>query len=499
VSDIFVFWTEAIVMMGIFLSSFYIFSKAIKYTAPSSHVILSVLWCLLLSLLFAVQPETMQQSFVIRPLMSLVSIIFILIITKFKLDTVISAYLLALGFSYVFMYISALIAALILFPLLGEPPTDFYIDFDRPLYVLLAILTLALQLFLSYMLFRIRRFRNGFPFLFKGYAVILALMIAGSILSFTTLTTGISEPYYMVSFFVAGILIIGVGIYIWIRRSIKAMQRKWAMENNEVLHRQEVKGLRHDLQLEREINENLRTANHNLKHRLASMEESVVKLIEIGQRTGASAEFESEALLALKDIRNLADDYYAEVSRVKVDTILPSTNIRAIDDLFRLFAERFAANDITFKLKVTGSIVYMTENSIKQGKLETMIGDHLDDALIAVKASENSTRSVMATIGEVGDCYEFTVLDSGIPFEVDTLVRLGTERVTTHANEGGSGVGFMKTFETMRECGASLIITENSGGVFSKSVSIRFDGQNQYIIETYRPSDFPASERYAVI
>ena len=141
----------------------------------------------------------------------------------------------------------------------------------------------------------------------------------------------------------------------------------------------------------------------------------------------------------------------------------------------------------------------MTENTIEQGKLETMIGDHLQDALIAVKAGENSIRSVMATIGEVGDCYEFSVYDSGIPFEVDTLVRIGTERVTTHADEGGSGVGFMKTFETMRECGASLIIRENRGGVFSKSITISFDGENQYIIETFRPQDFPASDRYIVI
>jgi len=167
--------------------------------------------------------------------------------------------------------------------------------------------------------------------------------------------------------------------------------------------------------------------------------------------------------------------------------------------MFGLFAQRFRDNDIMFKLNVTGSIIYMTENTIEQGKLETMIGDHLQDALIAVKASKNSMRSVMAVIGEAGDYYELTILDSGIPFETDTLARLGIERVTTHADEGGSGVGFMKTFETMRECGASLIITENRGGVFSKSVTIRFDGENQYIIETYRPSDFPASDRYTII
>jgi hypothetical protein len=164
-----------------------------------------------------------------------------------------------------------------------------------------------------------------------------------------------------------------------------------------------------------------------------------------------------------------------------------------------MFAERFAANDIRFKLTVTGSIVYMKENTIALGKLETMIGDHLQNALIAVNASEASIRSVLATIGEVGDYYEFSVHDSGIPFEVNTLIQLGAERVTTHADEGGSGVGFMKTFETMRERKASMIIQENKSGVFTKSVTIRLDGENQYIIDTYRPDDFPASDRYLII
>jgi hypothetical protein len=55
-------------------------------------------------------------------------------------------------------------------------------------------------------------------------------------------------------------------------------------------------------------------------------------------------------------------------------------------------------------------------------------------------------------------------------------------------------------FETMREYGANLIIDEKTSGSagFTKSVTIRFDGKNQYIIKTYRPQDFPASDRYTV-
>jgi len=387
---------------------------------------------------------------------------------------------------------------LILSPLLiGEFPTDFDIDFDRPLYLLLGTLTLAFQLFLAYLLFRIRRFRNGFPFLLKGYAVILALITTGIVLGLSMWITGINEPSD-VYVLVAGILIVGVGIYIWIRRGIKVFFGNKQNQRNDDILQQEIDKLTRENQQLRDINETVRAENHSINHRLASLERNYVRAIEMSKLYIAE-EMVAELAADLNKIRMLSKEYQENIGRVKVETALPTTNVQAVDDLFALFAERFAENEIEFMLKVKSSIVYMVESVIPQAALETMIGDHLQNALIAVNANKDSFRSVRATIGKAGDFYEFTVHDSGIPFEPNTLVQLGTERVTTHADSGGSGVGFMKTFDTMRECGASLIIRENRGGVFSKSVTVRFNGLNQYIIETYRPGGLPKSNRYTVI
>jgi nitrogen fixation/metabolism regulation signal transduction histidine kinase len=353
---------------------------------------------------------------------------------------------------------------------------------------------------LAFLLFRIRRFKRGFPFLLKGYAVVVALIVAGVVL---TIVTGVNmvydtDDFFIITYFILAMSIVGAGIYIGIRRGIKAIQRRWAREDNTASYRQEVAGLTQELQQERAVNENLRSANHSLNHRLAAMERSVLAMLERHQQT-VSTEISEDFAITIADIRRLSKEHAANVGRVKHDAVLPSTNVKTIDGLFGLFADRFAASDIRFKLTVTGSIVYMTENTIAPGKLETLIGDLLQNALIAVNASDASIRSIMAVIGETGDCYEFTVYDGGVPFEVDTLVRLGTERVTTHAEEGGSGVGFMKTFEIMRECNASLIITEIKSGVFSKAITIRFDGENQYKIASFRSDEFPENERYTVV
>lgn len=213
-----------------------------------------------------------------------------------------------------------------------------------------------------------------------------------------------------------------------------------------------------------------------------------------------SVEASDEIAIMLDDIRGLSNEYSQEVRIPTPDLSLPSTHIQALDDLLKVFSERFADNGTAYKVIVNGSIIYMTENVIDRSALETMIGDHLQNALIAVNSSDRPTRSVMVVMGEAGDYYTFSVHDSGIPFEVDTLTRLGMERVTTHADAGGYGIGFMKPFETMLDCGASLLIRENEPvGTFTKSITIRFDGKNNCTIETYRSVRFPPNGRYPVI
>jgi hypothetical protein len=295
-----------------------------------------------------------------------------------------------------------------------------------------------------------------------------------------------SDAPYIGYFYVTGVLTAGVGIYILIRRLIKMFQRKRAEQNSAEHYKQLLAESEERHKEKDELIAALTSKVHNFTDRINSMENFA---IEQGNTE------------LLEDIRALKADWQGELAKIKTKKPLPTTKIRTIDNLFQQFAKRFADEDIIFNLVVNGSIIYMTENIIKTGELETLIVNHLKDAQIAVNASANSFRSITAIIGIKDECYEFTVFDGGIPFEVDTLVRLGTERVTTHADTGGSGIGFETTFKIMRETGASLIISEKEPDLAgnSKSVTIRFDSKNQYIIETYRADDFPASDRFVVI
>ena len=180
-----------------------------------------------------------------------------------------------------------------------------------------------------------------------------------------------------------------------------------------------IRKLTHDnLQL-REINEAVRIENHSINHRLASLERNYVRAIEVARRH-VSAEISAELAVMADEVRALSRDYQENISRVEVEIVLPTTSVRAVDDLFALFAERFAEREVEFVLLVKSGVAHLAENVVGRAKLETLIGDHLQNALVAVSASEG-LRSVRATIGKMGEFYELTVHDSGVPFEVDTL------------------------------------------------------------------------------
>jgi len=499
------FFIHSIGMMGVLFSSFYIFGKSIKYDSSVNKKALSILWCILWAGLSAIGFTWLPLIF-FRPLYCVFSIFLIYFITKLNLDKVISAFLFSYGISYTLYYISVLsIAPVFAFISRGrirDYQTGSPFDFNEPMYLLMYTAVFLMQLVMAVLLFRIRRFRKGFPFLFERYTIILALIVTGILLVMISLLTPDTavETRNAVFLLTAGVLIIGIGIYIWIRRGIKKFQRNRTRERNEQLLIQENEELKRELELRNANYEILRAANHSINHRMAAMERRIAGIIKKGSERNFSAEFSEELAFTLTDIRKLSEEYAADVGRTKDKIKLPSTNIRMLDDMFGLFFDRFSYNNIYFKLRVNGSIIYMTKNVIQQNKLETMVGDHLQNALNAVNADDKINRGVLAFIGESGDYYEFSVRDSGIPFEADTLARLGLERVTTHVGAGGSGVGFMRTFDVMRECGASLIIKEiKPGGTFSKSVTFRFDGKNKFIIDTYRPEMFMKSDRYTII
>ena len=469
-------------MLGIVSSFFVLFCKIINYRAITALKILgTLLFTVCISFLYAVVLPIMPIPFIITSL-AVSGVIFIYILTRLEFNLVVSALLIALCMSYVFYLISVTLIALLALLIFG----DIYS------YILYTSFVLVFQLILVWQFIRIRRFKNGFPFLLKRYTIIISLILAGIVLLGVTLIVNSRDDLYLFSILL-GILICGVGIVIWIRRGITMFYRRKIKEHNIEIMEEQLN--EKDAEIERlaEQNNMLRIANHKINKRFSALEQTVMAL-SYNAMKGAGSEPDAEYADVLEQVRAMAAEYEAEVNKIPATKPLPVTGIKTVDSLFEYFSKFASPKGIDFNLKINGSINYMIQNVIDRVKLETIIGDHVQDAVIAVDAGSNKFRSILVILGIGPGCYELTIFDSGVEFEIDTLMKLGVTRVTTYSDKGGSGIGFMTTFEILREHSASLIIEEKpvSDSDYTKSVTVRFDGKGQYIIKTYRAALFPS-------
>ena len=201
------------------------------------------------------------------------------------------------------------------------------------------------------------------------------------------------------------------------------------------------------------------------------------------------AEISTEEAAEVRDrVKEIKKDLYKEKSTIKLD----KTGIALIDDMLEYMQSECKKNKIDFELQIKGNIHYMTNNLITKEDLETLLADHIKNAIIAIKHTENINRSILVRLGMIDENYAIYIYDSGIEFEKETLENLGKKPSTTHKDEGGTGMGFMNTFDTLRKCKASLIIEEfnkPSKDNYTKVIMIKFDNKNEFKVKSYRENE----------
>jgi signal transduction histidine kinase len=306
--------------------------------------------------------------------------------------------------------------------------------------------------------------------------------------------------FYVGLFVIVGIIFIGglAVFYVW--HGIDRYSRMKVYDHNmQTLKRQTHRLKRDNMQLAKELDA-LRVVFHKNSSRLGAFEHCILSFIERENKNSHDVGVSEELRIMLEEIQKLTDEMQTSVKHIG-EVKLPATKVKTLDNFFSYYSVMCRSQNIDFHLNISGSINHMIKHVINSEQLETIIGDHLKNAINAITMEDSLYRGILVFLGKTGDCYELAIYDSGIPFDTYTLTQLGAERITTRADKGGSGIGFMTTFDIIKKIGASLIINEkepNATG-YTKSVTIRFDGKDSYIIETYRPKEFSQSKRYEVV
>lgn len=359
--------------------------------------------------------------------------------------------------------------------------------FDIKFQTIDLLLELIIEaVFLKYIM-NLKRIKNGLSFLkdpIGSEYFSLMLMEISSIVIFTYCIVVNSNHEF--SWNILGMfLVLSMIMVIIIQRTITLYYKQKLLAQNIEEYKAAISSKDAEIKSLSEEKYKISKLNHEFYNRQKALIHKVEEIINMNTEA-------TEELDLSKQINDLTKEYTDKAKEIKTLDKLPSTGITEIDDMFKYMQSECKSKNIQFNLQINGNIYHMINNKIAQNKLVTMIGDHLRDAIIAIEFSENSFKSILAILGENNGIYEFCVFDTGIEFKIDTLLKLGLEPATTHKDSGGTGIGFMTTFETMSKTKASLIINEMhemNNTDYTKSVTIRFDGKNEYRIKSYRSDE----------
>lgn len=407
-------------------------------------------------------------------LASIIVLIFLLTLVYSKLTKSNWGYatlvvLISYSVNYIFIFIGAIIDFFI--------NTIYIITND---YLNLGIITIV-QIFLLLNTVKIRRIKHGIEYLnnkIKDEYLDIIILNISVIITFCSVlfnSMDIDKVYFKQLFF--SFIIFAIIMFVTIQKSIQLYYKQKLLIQDLTETKSDLKKSKQEIQKLEKENIELSKKNHSFNHKYKALEH---KLKEHLLKTEIAEE------ISLKD---QLDDLSKEIYVVPQNTDLSKTNIEKIDDMLKFMQSECDEHKITFNLQVIGNIYHMTNNFISQEELQILIADHIKDAIIAINHSDNINKSILVKLGKIEDYYGLYIYDSGIEFDKETLENLGKKPITTHINEGGSGMGFMNTFDTLRRHNASLIIEELGKPCkenFTKIIKFRFDGKNEFKVISYR-------------
>lgn len=339
------------------------------------------------------------------------------------------------------------------------------------------LLVIYMVLVASFM--KIKRFKNGLIFLQKRieneYFDILILNISVIIL-FAVIILSNYDVKLTRRLFI-GFIIFSIIMFTTIQKSLQLYYKQNLLIQDLEETKKELENKKQEIEELEKENLNFSKTSHSLAHKQKSLEYKINQLL-------TNSETASE--IDIRDrVNNLSKEIYKEAETVQ----LSKTEIPEIDDMLEYMQSECIKNKIEFELQINGNIHYMVNNLISKKDLEILIADHIKNAIIAINHSNNINRSILVKIGKIDNIYSLYIYDSGIEFEKETLSKLGKEPSTTYREEGGTGMGFMNTFDTLEKYEASLIINEYnkpSPDNYTKSIVIKFDKNKEFKIKSYR-------------
>lgn len=360
-------------------------------------------------------------------------------------------------------------------------------------YLILSIISGIFQALVTKKLFSIKRLQNGIPFLSSGTHInsttILCLTFICFIIYMTSHYTSVTAQASALFLFVLALAFL---IYWWQAQITKSYRRSLELRELESL-RTEVAELNLKIQKLSEDNEKLARITHRDNTLITTLKNSTVKYLSTDFKNPAEAIAARDKLIsninALSAGRTSLPANYNERTPREFHT-----DISLLDELLHHMDETAIERKIEFAVHFGTELADFVPKDISESDLVHTVDDLLKNAFKATTTCEK--RVVQLQFYKLGKHFVIEVADSGIPFEVESLVNMGIEKRTTYVD--GSGIGLMDIWSTKNKYGATYHLEEYSvAAPFSKKISLTLDKKNRYSIRTWRKNEILALCRRA--
>lgn len=411
------------------LITYFVFIKLLNYKNSNFKSNVIMVMCSIV--------EAVSLTYLLKVITSLPSIIIIYciqginmsLITKIKVKKSVIVTFISLSIVYL-IYIMSIVPISIIMKLINKNILKENI--------IIPILAFIMEYVILHFLFKMKRFKNGIPFLKNEEKVnnigIIGVIFIGIVLIIYSIIPNTTHTRYIF----VGLSIEAICLFIWIKKKITKYYKQKLKEQTVADLQNEIKEKDNKINEILEENKAIATINHKYSSRIKALEEFSSKIVskpELVEKM--KTEFGEDYTAFAAQIKRISQEYSNEMkTKVTKENAIPKTGIFGIDTLLEHMSTEATKSNISLDVKINASINYMVEDIISESALETLLGDHIKDAIIAINCSNNTNRRILVVISIVDKCYEINFYDTEIEFEIDTLIKLGKEQITTHKETG---------------------------------------------------------------
>lgn len=326
-----------------------------------------------------------------------------------------------------------------------------------------------LQILFVFLIYKIKRFKSGITIQNNDGNIELLILI--SILSIFLMTLFYSDdiansPFEII---VLTLIFCGLGLIVWWKKYVTNNYHKQIYKRNEILYEHRIEEYENERNNLLNQNAELSKIIHRDNKLIPAMVMAVKELIN-------NAPENTELRGLLEQLEGLSDEHkeIIDAYQAQSDT-LPKTGSIPIDAVLHYILSKTKQNNIEFNVNIAKDCIPNLLSKIPDmTDLTTILCDLGENAIIATKNIPESKIHIAFEYSEF-NAPRICFYDNGPLFDDKVIVNMGKKRITTHRDDGGSGIGLMTLFEILNKYQASFCLDERQNMEFTKCIQITFD------------------------